>query len=332
MANLTKISENQAVQPFLAKPHLTADDLARISRNRNTIRAYKTSLMGFLKFMAHSADLDLDDAREIMVGATSENVREWIAYMANLGMKVSTIKTYVSGLDSWFLSGGMKSPVKSIDVRDVLRGAARHLGSDQKKSALIPESVYVRMVKFLDGQSQQDNPRAFRDLAIFIIGYHCAMRRSEISALRHSDILFGADGKSATINIVRSKTDQEGVGRKIQIVDGKEIKAAKIIRDYHQWSLDRYGILFPALRTGFSFLVNNGSPTPMTGESIGTVISSRALDFGIVGATGHSLRASYVTNRIDAGDDRFDVMRVTGHKNPMVLDMYIRSVAKSKGV
>jgi integrase len=57
-----------------------------------------------------------------------------------------------------------------------------------------------------------------RDRAIILFGFAGAFRRSEIIGLNAEDCAFSKDG--LTITLRRSKSDQEGVGRKIGIPYG----------------------------------------------------------------------------------------------------------------
>jgi site-specific recombinase XerC len=54
-----------------------------------------------------------------------------------------------------------------------------------------------------------------RDRALILLGFAGAFRRSELVGLDLEDCAFGKDGLTVTLR--RSKTDQQGVGRKIGI-------------------------------------------------------------------------------------------------------------------
>jgi len=57
-----------------------------------------------------------------------------------------------------------------------------------------------------------------RDRAIILLGFAGAFRRSELVGVDLADCAFGRDGLTVTLR--RSKTDQEGQGRKIGLPYG----------------------------------------------------------------------------------------------------------------
>ena len=57
-----------------------------------------------------------------------------------------------------------------------------------------------------------------RDRALILLGFAGAFRRSELVGLDLEDCVFGKDGLTVTLR--RSKTDQDGQGRKIGIPYG----------------------------------------------------------------------------------------------------------------
>ena len=61
--------------------------------------------------------------------------------------------------------------------------------------------------------------RELRDRAILLLGFSGAFRRSELVALNLGDIEWTTEG--ALVTIRRSKTDQEGLGRKVGIPRGE---------------------------------------------------------------------------------------------------------------
>jgi site-specific recombinase XerD len=65
---------------------------------------------------------------------------------------------------------------------------------------------------------RRDHPGDVRDRALLCLGFAGGCRRSEFVALDVGDLCFGDDGLELTIR--RSKTDQEGLGRKIGIPYG----------------------------------------------------------------------------------------------------------------
>jgi len=76
--------------------------------------------------------------------------------------------------------------------------------------------------------------------------------------------------------------------------------------------------------------------TAMTGHAINEMIRRRAAAAGFTAAQvarlgGHSLRAGFVTEAFRAGADAHAIMRQTGHRSPVLLEVYAREHAPLVG-
>jgi integrase len=76
--------------------------------------------------------------------------------------------------------------------------------------------------------------------------------------------------------------------------------------------------------------------TAMTGHGIAEMIQRRAAAAGFTPAQvaqlgGHSLRAGFVTEAFRAGADAHAIMRQTGHRSPVMLEVYAREHAPLVG-
>jgi integrase len=74
----------------------------------------------------------------------------------------------------------------------------------------------------------------------------------------------------------------------------------------------------------------------MTGHGINEMIQRRAASAGFTTAQvdklgGHSLRAGFVTEAFRAGADAHAIMRQTGHRSPVMLEVYAREHAPLVG-
>lgn len=77
-----------------------------------------------------------------------------------------------------------------------------------------------------------------RDRALILLGFAGAFRRSELVGLDVADSGFGKDGLTVTLR--RSKTDQEGAGRKIGIPYGSNPDTCPV-RTIQAW-LEQAGV------------------------------------------------------------------------------------------
>jgi len=76
--------------------------------------------------------------------------------------------------------------------------------------------------------------------------------------------------------------------------------------------------------------------TAMTGHAVNEMIHRRASAAGFTSARvdrlgGHSLRAGFVTEAFRAGADAHSIMRQTGHRSPVMLEVYAREHAPLVG-
>src|SRR5437870_11024554 len=86
-----------------------------------------------------------------------------------------------------------------------------------------------------------------RDRALILLGFAGAFRRSELVALDVEDCTFGKDGLTVTLR--RSKTDQDGAGRKIGIPYGSnpETCPVRVIQSWLEQAGISTGPLFRAI-------------------------------------------------------------------------------------
>ena len=97
-----------------------------------------------------------------------------------------------------------------------MRGIRRAHGAAQRQAKpLLREDLFV----VLAGMSDRLND--VRDRALLLIGFAGGLRRSELVAINFSDLERVREGVVLTIR--RSKTDPDGMGRKIGIPFGRTI-------------------------------------------------------------------------------------------------------------
>ncbi len=77
-----------------------------------------------------------------------------------------------------------------------------------------------------------EGPLGARDRAILLLGFAGALRRSELVALERRDIDVRREGLVVTVR--RSKTDQEGAGRKVDLPYGSHPETCPV-RAYVAW-------------------------------------------------------------------------------------------------
>src|SRR6185436_10254395 len=142
------------------------------------------------------------------------------------------------------------------------------------------------------------------------LGFAGAFRRSELVGLDVEDCAFGKDGLSITLR--RSKTDQQGAGRKIGIPYGSNPETCPV-RALQTW-LELAGITSGPL---FRSLNRHGriQPGRLSGIDVARVVKKLAERAGLDAGkyAGHSLRAGHATSAAIAGASERSIMNQTGH-------------------
>jgi integrase len=159
-----------------------------------------------------------------------------------------------------------------------------------------------------------------RDRALLLIGFAGGFRRSELCAIDCADIERVRQGVIITLR--RSKTDQDGVGRKVGIPLGRSKWCPVAALD--GW-LTAAGIedgpVFRRVDRHSRRSVERLSP-----EAVCLVVRERiaAAGYGPIGYSGHSLRAGLATSAVQAGVSTLKIRGQTGHASDAMLSRYVR--------
>ncbi len=183
-----------------------AQDYAHHSKASTTLDAYHYDWKNFGEWCR---DRELSP-----LPATPQTVALYLADLAQR-RKVSTLERRLAAISQAHQLAGHESPTKSAEVRTVMKGIRRTHGTAQEAKAPATVEVIRRMVEQLP-----DNLLGIRDRALLLVGFAGAFRRSELVGLNVDDIAFTDEGLVVTLR--RSKTDQEGEGRKVGIPYGSQ--------------------------------------------------------------------------------------------------------------
>jgi integrase len=213
-------------------------------------------------------------------------------------------------------AAGMESPTHSGVVRNTLKGIRRTLGTAPTQKAPALTDDIRAMVDATDA-----GMIGTRDRALVLLGFAGAFRRSELVGLDVEDCVFGKDGLTVTLR--RSKTDQDGAGRKIGIPYGSNPETCPV-RTIQAW-MELAGISSgPLLRS----INRHGKlgPGHLSGIDVARVVKRLAERAGLdaVKFAGHSLRAGHATSAAIAGASERSIMNQTGHRSVQMVRRYIR--------
>src|SRR6185312_16053155 len=159
------------------------------------------------------------------VPATDAQVATYLADHAAL-LKVSTLTRRLAAVSIAHDARDLPTPVRTPLVRATMRGIRREQGAGQHQvKPLLREDLFVVLA------AMGDRLKDLRDRALLLIGFAGGLRRSELAAISFIDVERVREG--IVLIIRRSKTDQDGVGRRIGIPFGRTIHCP--VRALESW-------------------------------------------------------------------------------------------------
>jgi integrase len=253
--------------------------------------------------------------------AIPETVALYVVHLDNLGRKPATIRRQLSSISQAHRLAGHDSPVNG-QVLEVKKGIHRLRGVAQTKKQPLTLEKLRRVVELTPPDFL-----GYRDRAILLVGWTGALRRSEICDIDLEDLEDQDEG--IAINLKRTKTDQEGEGRKIGLpfIDQEhQLCAARALR---RW------IALAKVGAGAVFLgVGKGGKERFFAEPWATRLEPRAISAIVKRAvtragydptiySGHSLRSGLATTLAHCGIEERRIQEITGHRSLSMLREYI---------
>lgn len=290
-----------------------AREFARRSKAENTLRGYRADWRNFCAWCEGQGLRPLP--------APAEALAAYIAECAGR-LKVGSIQRRLNAINEAHKATGQESPTASPMVRNTLKGIRRTIGtaSDQKAAAITAD---IRaMVDATDG-----GLIGLRDRALVLLGFAGAFRRSELVSLDTPDLAFSRDG--LTVSLRRSKTDQDGAGRKIGIPYGAnpETCPVRVVQTWLERAAISDGVVFRSVTRHGKVQAGRLSPA-----DVARVVKKLAQRAGLDPAkyAGHSLRAGHATAAAIAGASERSIMNQTGHRSVQMVRRYIRDGSLSR--
>ena len=230
-------------------------------------------------------------------------------------LAVASLVRRVASISIAHEARGFPNPCRAELVRATMRGIKRQLGTAQREAKpLLKEDLF----RVLDAIG--DGVKDLRDRALLLVGFAGGFRRSELVGLDHSDIERVRQG--VIVHLRRSKTDQEGAGRKIGVPYGRTRHCPVLaLESWLEISGIETGSLFrPVDRHG------RISPDRLSGDAVSVIVKERIAGAGLdpTGYSGHSLRAGFATSAAQAGVSTLKIRQQTGHASDAMLQRYIR--------
>jgi len=284
-----------------------AADFAKASKAKATQDAYESD---FRIFEAWCTARGLS-----ALPATAESLCAFLADEASAGRRASTLGRRLAAIRYFHRAAGYETPTGDEKVKAVLSGIRRTIGTAPVRKRAATADIVIAM------SPTATSLRALRNRAIILLGFAGAFRRSELVALNVDDIEETPEGMLATLR--RSKTDQEGLGRRVAIPRGEIACPVAALRAW----LDAAGITEGAIfRRIFNKRAQRVTERRLAPRNVAAIVKQSAARLGFDPSTfgGHSLRAGFVTSAVKRGANLIKITDVTGHKSLEMLKTYSR--------
>jgi site-specific recombinase XerC len=254
----------------------------------------------------------------------------FLAEEASRGRAWSTIARRVVSINQAHKAVGYSdSPASRRNplVGAILKGIRRTLGAApaNTKEPLIADGIRALVA------ACPPTLLGLRDRSLCLLGFFAALRCDSLSRLDVSEISDRIDGIGITLG--KSKTDQDGVGRVVNVPFGTDAEICPVIA-LRTWlssaKISGHGPVFRGVdRWG------KVSSQGLNTDSISRIIRRAAARAGLPNPAdfgGRSLRSGLVTQGAISRISPFEIMEITGHKSLAVFRLYARLGYLQRGV
>ena len=244
---------------------------------------------------------------------TSCGVREYIETMA-VNYSYASIRRRLSCLRRINKLLGYQDHTQTEEIYLTIRRLKRSNCLEQQQAVGINHDLLVKMI-----DAQPDTLAGIRNKALLSLGYDFLARRSELVALRTSDLEFTKDGALKGM-IRKSKTDQYGRGR---LVFGSE-RSAKLLRGWFRKKPEEIEAVFCAINHGKCLA------RPICDRNVNEIVKKSIVKIkrcerpSDLEVSGYSLRVGAAQDLLIKGYDLAAIMRAGGWSNAATVSRYLR--------
>jgi len=284
-----------------------AREYAEKARADATKKAYGSDWAEFTSWASHR-QLETLPAEPLTV----------ICYIVELATvaKTSTIARRLVSIGEYHRAARLTSPTEDPELQAVWAGIRHEHGTAPD----VAEPISVPLLRSMIAKLPT-GARGQRDTALLLVGFAAALRRSELVALDVADVVQRRQG--LVLNIRRSKTDQEGAGRRVGVPYGSNSETCPVraVEDWRQAGRIDEGALFLTFDRRGRITQNRLHPSAVN-RIVQRTVAATGIDPGPYSA--HSLRAGLATAAAEAGVSERAIMAQTGHRSLTVARGYIR--------
>jgi site-specific recombinase XerD len=284
----------------------------KLSKSKNTIRAYKSDFLDFANFCKQNSLKSLP--------ADYKTVSIFITHLFKNKQKLSSIKRKLVSISAIHKIKGFYIDIKNPVIVENFLGIKRQIGVAQKGKRPLTIENLKKIVNSINS-NELCLARNLRDKTILLIGFAGGFRRSELTNLNYEDLEFVNEG--IKIKIIKSKTDQfgEGMIKAIPYFNNEEfcpiINLKKMLK---MCKINSGGIFRRISKSG------KVSLSSLTDQNVALILKKYLTIVGLdnINFSGHSLRSGFATASAESGADERSIMNMTGHKSTEMVRRYIK--------
>lgn len=244
--------------------------------------------------------------------ASPESICSFLADQS-ASLAVSTVKRRLYAIRKIHRLLKLEDPILSEDVLLALRRVRRSKPERPRQAKGLNRPYLDRFIA-----AQPETPWGIRNRAMLALGYEVLARRSELVALKQSDVEFRLDG-TLQVLIPRSKADPFGYGR----LAFTSPSTGQLLHDWLKWRGAGQYLFCPIYK-------GQAIDRSLSTTSVKRLIKSGAALAGVDPAeilmfSGHSMRVGAAQDLLTAGHDTAAIMRAGGWKSIAVLTRYLES-------
>ena len=274
----------------------TLDNL-KLSKAKNTIRAYKSDFKDFEMFCTKHGMQSMPTQPKIVS-----------LYLTSLSKqsKYSTLKRRLASINVMHRYKGHYLDTKHPIIVENLMGIKRQIGIHQKAKKPLLFNDLKKVIKAINETSISEFKK-LRDKSLILIGFSGGFRRSELVAIKRDDVEFVNEG--VKIFVKKSKSDQSGEGMTKAIPSFKYTDYCPVDH-LRQWMYEN----------------RNNLVFPISDKNVALIIKKHPLKAGFDEKkyAGHSPRSGFATTTAEYGASERNIMTMTGHKSVDMVRRYIR--------
>ncbi|MHC0053365.1 tyrosine recombinase XerC [Actibacterium sp. D379-3] len=260
----------------------------------NTLKAYRTDVMGFLSFLS----LHFGEAQGLapLAGVGIRDMRAWMAHERGRGVAARSLARALSAVKSFYRwlaerQGFDPTAVLSTRAPKFQKKLPRPLAEDAARAMI--DTVELQSLKGWVGA---------RDVAVLTLLYGCGLRISEALGLT------GRDAPLPQVLRIRGKGGKERL-----------VPVLPVARD----AVEDYRALCPHDLTPDAPLFRGARGGALNPRLISGAMASARMQLGLPAtATPHAMRHSFATHLLSAGGDLRAIQELLGHSSLSTTQTY----------